>query len=91
MNHQPLIISGSPNFKQSVLQAALDFGLDISFAGQLMQHHDAEIQAKLEYMTKSERELWQQYQENLAQKNHLQDLKKFMTFVIVCRKKYDIL
>ena len=38
MNHQPLIILGSPNFKQSVLQAALDFNLDISFADKLMQN-----------------------------------------------------
>ncbi len=38
MNHQPLIISGSPNFKQSVLQAALVFNLDISFADKLMQN-----------------------------------------------------
>jgi len=37
MNHQPLIFSGSPNFKQSVLQAALDFNLDISFDDKLMQ------------------------------------------------------
>lgn len=38
MNHQSLIISGSPNFKQSVLQAALDFNLDVSFADKLMQN-----------------------------------------------------
>ena len=38
MNHQPLIISGSPNFKQSVLQSALVFNLDISFADQLIQY-----------------------------------------------------
>ena len=38
MNHQPLITSGSPDFKQSVLQAALFFNLDISFADQLMQY-----------------------------------------------------
>ena len=38
MNHQPLIISGSSNFKQSVLQAALNFNLDISFADKFMQN-----------------------------------------------------
>ena len=38
MNHQPLIISSSPNFKQSVLQTALVFNLDISFADKLMQN-----------------------------------------------------
>ena len=41
MNHQPLIISSSPHFKQSVLQAALDFNLDISFADKLMQNEFA--------------------------------------------------
>ena len=38
MNHQPLIFFGSPNFKQSVLQAALVFNLDISFADKFMQN-----------------------------------------------------
>ena len=42
----------------------------------LISYHDAEQQAKLEYMTKSERELWQQYQETLAQKKHLEDFLK---------------
>ena len=55
--------------------------------------HDAEIQAKLEYMAKSERELWQQYQETLAQKNHLQNflqnLKKPDDLQKDARKAYD--
>ena len=42
----------------------------------LISYHDAEQQAKLEYMTKSERELWFQYQESLAQKKNLE---KFLT------------
>ena len=46
----------------------------------IISQHDAELQAKLEYMTKSERELWQSYFETLAQKKHLelflQTLKK---------------
>ncbi len=37
MEHQPLVISNSPNFKKSVLQAALDFNLNISFADKIMQ------------------------------------------------------
>ena len=41
MNHQPLIFFGSPHFKQSVLQVALDFNLDISFADKLMQNEFA--------------------------------------------------
>ena len=46
----------------------------------IISQHDAEEKAKLEYMTKSERELWQKYFETLAQKKHLeqflQTLKK---------------
>lgn len=38
MNHQPLMISGLPHFKQPVLQSALDFNLDISFVDKLMQN-----------------------------------------------------
>ena len=37
MNHQPLVISNAPNFKKSVLEAALLADLDISFADKLMQ------------------------------------------------------
>ena len=37
MNHQPLVISNSPNFKKSILQAALDFNLNISFDDKFMQ------------------------------------------------------
>ena len=39
----------------------------------IISQHDAEEQAKLEYMTKSERELWLKYFETLAQKKHLED------------------
>ena len=46
----------------------------------IISQHDAEERAKLEYMTKSERELWLKYFETLGQKNHLdqflQTLKK---------------
>ena len=46
----------------------------------IISQHDAEEKAKLEYMTKSERELWQKFFETLAQKKHLelflQTLKK---------------
>lgn len=46
----------------------------------VISRNDAEQQAKLEYMTKSERELWHQYHDSIAQKNHLeiflQNLKK---------------
>ena len=39
----------------------------------IISYHDAEEQAKLEYMTKSERELWQRYFETLAQKKQLEE------------------
>ena len=39
----------------------------------IISQHDAEEKAKLEYMTKSERELWQKYFEILAQKKHLEE------------------
>ena len=46
----------------------------------IISYHDAQEQAKLEYMSKSERELWQKYSETLAQKKQLeqflQTLKK---------------
>ena len=46
----------------------------------IISQHDAEEQAKLEYMAKSKRELWLKYFEILAQKKHLelflQTLKK---------------
>ena len=46
----------------------------------IISQHDAELQAKMEYMTKSERKLWLKYFETLAQKKHLehflQTLKK---------------
>ena len=39
----------------------------------IISFHDAEEQAKMEYMTKSERELWQNYFEILAQKKNLEE------------------
>ena len=39
----------------------------------IISYHDAQEQAKLEYMTKSERELWQKYFETLAQKRQLEE------------------
>ena len=42
----------------------------------IISQHDAEEQAKLEYMTKSERELWQKYFETLAQKKLLEEFLK---------------
>ena len=39
----------------------------------IISHHDAEEQAKLEYMTKAERELWQKYFEILEQKKQLEE------------------
>ena len=46
----------------------------------IISYHDAEEQAKLEYITKSERELWKKYFGILAQKKQLeqflQTLKK---------------
>ena len=46
----------------------------------IISQHDAEEQAKLEYMSKSERELWHTYFEMLAQKKHLED------FLLTLRK-----
>ena len=37
MNHQPLIINGSPDFHKTVLQVALENNLSISFQDKLMQ------------------------------------------------------
>ena len=39
----------------------------------IISQHDAEEHAKLEYMTKAERALWQKYFETLTQKKHLED------------------
>ena len=38
----------------------------------IISQHDALTQAKLEYMSKAERELWQKYFETLARKKHLE-------------------
>ena len=42
----------------------------------IISQHDAEEQAKLEYMTKSERKLWLNYFETLAQKKKLEEFLK---------------
>ena len=42
----------------------------------IISQHNAEEQAKLEYMSKSERELWQRYFETLAQKKQLEEFLK---------------
>ncbi len=59
----------------------------------LISYHDAQLQAKLEYMTKSERELWQQYQVSLAQKKNLEQfltsLKKPDDSLKDALKSYD--
>ena len=39
----------------------------------IISQHDAEQQAKLEYMSKAERQIWQHYFQTLAQKKHLED------------------
>ena len=60
----------SPDLKSQIFSAIAEVN---KWKKVVISHNDAEIQAKLEYMTKSDRELWQQYQETLAQKNHLQN------------------
>ena len=42
----------------------------------IISQHDAEEQARLEYMNKSERELWQKYFETLGQKKQLEEFLK---------------
>ena len=42
----------------------------------IISQHDAEEKAKLEYMTKSERELWLKFFETLAQKKRLEEFLK---------------
>ena len=42
----------------------------------IISQHDAEEQARLEYMSKSERELWQKYFETLGQKKQLEEFLK---------------
>ena len=42
----------------------------------IISYHDAQEQSKLEYMTKSEREIWQRYYQILAQKKNLEDMLK---------------
>ena len=42
----------------------------------IISQHDAEEKARLEYMSKSERELWQKYFETLGQKKQLEEFLK---------------
>ncbi len=59
----------------------------------IISYHDAQLQAKLEYMTKSEREIWQQYFNLLAQKKNLEELLKTLKKPAIenreARKVYD--
>ena len=45
----------------------------------IISQHDAQEQAKLEYMSKAERELWLRYFETLAQKKHLEEFLKTLS------------
>ena len=51
----------------------------------IISQHDAEEKAKLEYMTKSERELWLKYFETLGRKKHLEE---FLTTLKKPDEKY---
>lgn len=51
----------------------------------IISQHDAEEKAKLEYMTKSERELWQKYFETLGRKKRLEE---FLTTLKKPDEKY---
>ena len=48
-NHQPLTLSGSSNFQTSVLNAALLFDLDISFADKLLQNQFLKLKEQIIY------------------------------------------
>ena len=61
-------LQASPDLKSQMFSAVAEVN---KWKRILISYHDAEQQAKLEYMTKSERDLWQQYQETLAQKKNL--------------------
>lgn len=49
MNHQPLIISGSTDFQKSVLNSAVLFDLDISFADKLLQNQFSKLKEQIIY------------------------------------------
>ncbi len=49
MNHQPLIISGSTDFQKSLLNAAILFDLDISFADKLLQNQFLKTKEQIIY------------------------------------------
>ena len=66
--------------KQKMLIAVADVN---KFKRAIISQHDAEEQAKLEYMTKAERELWLKYFELLAQKKHLEE------FLLTLKKPDD--
>ena len=42
----------------------------------ILSQHDAEEQAKLQYMTKTEQQIWQKYFEALGQQKRLEDFLK---------------
>ena len=56
--------------KQKMLTALADVN---KWKRIIISQHDAEEQAKLEYMSKAERELWLKYFETLAQKKNLEE------------------
>ena len=49
LEHQPLTLSGSPDFQKSVLNAALLFDLDISFADKLLQNQFLKLKEQIVY------------------------------------------
>ena len=59
----------------------------------IISYHDAQFQAKLEYMRPNEREIWQHYSDLLAQKKNLEDLLKTLKKPEIenreARKAYD--
>ena len=59
----------------------------------IISQHDAITQAKLEYITKSERELWLKFFETLAQKKRLEEfltaLRKPKESLKIATKAYD--
>ena len=59
--------------KRRMLTAVVDVNRWKRF---IISQHDAEEQAKLEYMTKAERQIWQKYFQTLAQKKHVEDFLK---------------
>ena len=53
MNHQPLTLSGSTDFQKSLLNAAILFDLDISFADKLLQNQFLKSKEQIIYDRKN--------------------------------------